>query len=397
MDWQAKIQDVQGHLRSQGIDGWLLYDFAGKNSLAREFLDLPSTLLVTRRFFYWIPAQGDPIKLLHQIEPHVLQSRPGSCQMYLKWEELEASLHMILKGSRKVAMEYSPRNAIPYLSQVDGGMIDLVRSCGVEVVSSGDFLQYYTCALSDEQLLSHLDACAFLDQTAAKTWQMIADHLKRGQSITEYQVQEFIQQEMTAGGYFSEAAPICAINAHAADPHFEPKKEERTPIKQGDLILIDLWCKKKEAHAIYGDITRVAVADQRHHNPKHVEIFNLVRAAQKAATDEIAHRWSNAEQIKGYEVDRTCRKVIEDAGFGEFFIHRTGHNIYTQDHGPGAHIDSLETLDFRPLIPRCCFSIEPGIYLPKEFGIRLEHDVYLSLDHTILVTGGVQDSLPILL
>ncbi len=396
MNWEYRIQDVQQRLNSQGIDGWLLYDFAGQNALAREFLQISSKALVTRRFFYWIPSRGEPIKVLHQIEPHVLDELPGSSVTYLKWETLENTLGSILKGARQVAMEYSPRNAIPYLSKVDGGMLDLIRSFGVEVVSSGAFLQYYTCALDEQQLHSHLDACAFLDQTAEKTWEMIATHLKRGKLITEYQVSQFIAEEIESGGYINEGAPICAVNAHAADPHFEPRKNDMTPIKMGDLILIDLWCKKKETRAIYGDITRMAVADMRVKS-KHGDVFKIVREAQKAATDYVACRWSMREEIKGFEVDRVCRKVIEDAGFGEFFIHRTGHNIYTKDHGPGAHIDSLETLDLRPLIPRCCFSIEPGIYLPGEFGIRLEHDMYLSPDHTVMITGGVQESLPTLL
>ncbi|MBY0530038.1 MAG: M24 family metallopeptidase [Rhabdochlamydiaceae bacterium] len=392
MTWKQKIEDVQRHLTAAKIDGWLLYDFSGLNPLAREFLKIPSSQLTTRRFFYWIPAMGEPVQIVHQIEQQVLASLPGSKKVYLKWQELETALAKTLNGCKTIAMEYSPRNAIPYLSKVDGGMIDLVRSFNVEIVSSGTFLQYYTCVLNDEQLQSHLDACEFLDKTAEKTWDMIADFLQKGKSITEYGVSQFIANEIAANGFMQEARPICAVNAHAADPHFEPRKEEGALIKRGDFILIDLWCKKQTPRAVYGDITRVAVADA-FAKSKQEEIFKLVRNAQKAATDYISERWSAHEEIKGYEVDKVCRQVIEEAGYGEFFVHRTGHNIYTKDHGPGAHIDSLETQDFRPLIPRSCFSIEPGIYLPGEFGIRLEHDVYLSPDHTVLITGGIQETL----
>jgi Xaa-Pro aminopeptidase len=396
MTWKQKIEDVQRHLKVAKVDGWLLYDFSGQNPLAREFLKIPSSQLATRRFFYWIPTEGEPVQILHRIEQQVLASLPGRKEIYLKWQELESSLARTLKGCKTIAMEYSPRNAIPYLSKVDGGMLDLVRSFGVEVVSSGAFLQYYTCVLNDEQLQSHLDACDLLDKTAQKTWEMIADYLQKGKLITEYEVSQFIANEIAVHGFMHESHPICAVNAHAADPHFEPRKEDGTGIKRGDFILIDLWCKRQTPRAVYGDITRVAVADTVLKS-KQAEIFNLVRKAQKTATDYVSRRWSAREEIKGCEVDQVCRQVIEEAGFGEFFVHRTGHNIYTKDHGPGAHIDSLETQDFRPLIPRSCFSIEPGIYLPGEFGIRLEHDVYLNPDHTVLITGGVQESLLTLL
>ena len=392
MDWAERISDVQRHLSDEKIDGWLLFDFLGQNGLARDFLQIDPHHLITRRFFYWIPQKGEPVQLVHVIEPHVLEHLPGKKISYLKWQELEGRLKEILQGSKKVAMEYSPQNAIPYLSKVDGGMIDLVRSCHVEVVSSGGFLQYYTCVLSQEQLRSHLDAADFLDQTVAKAWKMIGEHIQKLQPIHEYAVRMFIADEFEKNGYSTEGLPICAVNAHSADPHFEPKKEGSSPIKKGDFVLIDLWCKKKAPGSIYGDITRVGFAGDTP-TPRHQEIFSIVREAQRQATLYVEKKWKAQEVIRGCDVDQVCRRVIEEAGYGQYFTHRTGHNIYTKDHGPGAHIDSLETNDVRPLISQTCFSIEPGIYLPGEFGVRCEYDVYLNPDGTIRVTGGSQDAI----
>ncbi|MBS0604458.1 MAG: M24 family metallopeptidase [Verrucomicrobia bacterium] len=396
MDWRARIQDVQKHLTKEKIDGWLLYDFHGINTLARNFLAVDPDLLITRRFFYWIPAKGDPVKILHKIEPHVLPDLPGKTEIYLKWQELESQLGKVLKGAKTVAMEYSPRNAIPYLSKVDAGMVDLVRSFQIEVVSSASFLQYYTCVLDEEQLKSHLEAAYILDKIVGMAWDKIATSLRSGRKINEYQVRMFIADQMEANGFMTEGLPICAVGAHSADPHFEPLKEGSSEIKKGDFVLIDLWCKKKNPKAVYGDITRVAVADSAP-TERQKEIFEIVRAAQKAATDFVISRYAKGESLKGFEVDQVCRKVIEDKGYGQYFTHRTGHNIYTKDHGPGAHIDSLETLDLRELIPRTCFSIEPGIYLPGEFGVRLEYDVYLGDNGKAVVTGGIQDNLRCLL
>ncbi len=396
MDWEERIRDVQKHLAEEKLDGWLLYDFHGQNPLARSFLMLPEDLMTTRRLYYWIPVRGEPVKILHKIETHVLEGLPGKTAVFLRWQELEASLQRALQGAKKIAMEFSPRGAIPYLSKVDGGTIDLVRSFGVEVASSASFLQYYTCVLDDQQLESHLDAADFLDRLAQKAWDRIAEALRKGNAINEYEVRQFIAGEFEAHGYMSEGLPICAVNAHSADPHFEPKKEGSAPIQRGDFILIDLWCKKKSPRAIYGDITRVAVAADAP-TPRQQEIYTLVRTAQREATEFVMKRYAQGETIKGFEVDQVCRNVIERAGYGEYFTHRTGHNIYTTDHGPGAHIDSLETQDLRELIPRTCFSIEPGIYLPGEFGIRQEYDVYLGEGRKALVTGGIQDNIVTLL
>lgn len=396
MQWSKKIIDVQRHLQKEGCDGWLLYDFQNLNPLAREFLTLPPQLFITRRFFYWIPVHGDPVKITHAIEPHVLDHLPGRQISYLKWEELEEQLASVLSGRHKVAMEYSPRGVLPFVSKVDAGLVDLIRSFSVEVVSSASFLQYYTCVLDDEQLALHIQAAEFLSQTAAKTWEMIAHSLHAGQTIDEYQVTDFIQNQFSLHGFIHEGRPICAVNKNSADPHFAPQKDNARNIERGDFILIDLWCKKNHPKAVYADITRVAYADSI--APKqHKEIFNIVRKAQKTATDYVIARCEKKDYPKGYEIDEICRAVIINAGYGTYFTHRTGHNIYTKDHGPGAHLDSLETRDFRRLIPRTCFSIEPGIYLPGEFGIRLEYDLVLVNEDTIRITGGIQEEIVTLL
>ncbi len=392
MDFQERIKDVQKHLVKEKIDGWLLYDFHGINTLARDFLKIDPELLISRRFFYWIPAVGTPIKILHVIEPHVLSHLPGATEHYLKWQELEAALQNVLKSAQTVAMEYSPRNAIPCLSKVDAGTVELVRSFNIAVVSSASFLQYYTCTLDAEQLKSHKEAADFLDKVVALAWKKIADALLTSQPINEHQVRIFIAEHMDEHGFMTEGLPICAVNAHSADPHFEPLKEGSAQIKKGDFILIDLWCKKKHPRAVYADITRVAVAASSP-TARQQEIFTIVREAQRSATEFVMSRYQAGKGLKGFEVDQVCRSVIEEKGYGPYFTHRTGHNIYTKDHGPGAHIDSLETLDLRELIPHTCFSIEPGIYLPQEFGIRLEYDVYLGSDGKAEVTGGIEDEL----
>jgi Xaa-Pro dipeptidase len=386
------LKAVQEALKRQGIDGWLLYEFQGVNPLARDFLEISSETLVTRRCFYWIPASGIPIKIVHRIERHVFDHLPGEARSYLAWQELHEILEKTLFGVRRAAMEYSPFHAIPTLSRVDAGLIDLIRSFGVEVVSSGSLLQYGTCILDAQQLTSHLEAAAFLSATADCVWQHIRSALAGGQRIDEYSIKTFILERMHASGFTTEGLPICAVNAHSANPHFDPTPQNALPIQRGDLVLIDLWCKRKEPRAVYADITRVAIVGSAP-TQKQQEVFDLVQKAQATATTFVQERYRAGDVIRGCDVDRVCRQVIEQGGYGPYFIHRTGHNIYTKDHGPGANIDSLETQDERELIPGTCFSIEPGIYLPGEFGIRLEYDIYLGPGGIARVTGGVQNEL----
>ncbi len=391
-----KIQEAQTYLKQMHLDGWLLYDFHGNNELARHFLEISKTQMTTRRFFYWIPADGDPIKIVHAIEAHVLDHVPGEKRTFLSWQSLEKEVAKALKGAKKIAMEYSFKNAIPYISRVDAGTVDLIRSNGVEVVSSGDFLPHFTAVLSESQIQSQIGAGKVCDRVVNEAWKWIGEHLRDGKLITEYDVQQKILTDFKKYNLVTDHAPIVGINAHSADPHYEPLKDRSSPIQKGDFILIDLWAKEKEEMSVFGDITRVGVA-AKHPTDRQEEIFQIVRKAQKAAVHLITDRFAHKKRIEGWEVDDAARHVIHEAGYGEFFIHRTGHSIEVSLHGSGAHMDNLEMHDVRPLLPATCFSIEPGIYLPKEFGVRLEFDVLIHRDGRVEVTGGEQDQIVCLL
>lgn len=390
MSFNSKLSLAQELINKYQLDGWLLYDFRRSNSLACDFLELIGNKLLTRRFFYWIPKEGEPSKIVQSIESSALASLPGKELSYRTWKDLEQQLAIILNKSKRVAMEYSPRNAIPYLSKVDGGTLELVRSFGVQVESSANILLYFTSIWDEKKFKLHLEAAQALDQIAEQTWIFIKNALRQAHPITEYSVQQFILDQITARGFETSDAPICAVNEHSADPHYMPDKNRCSPIRKNDFILIDLWCKKKQAEAVYADITRVAVASSQP-TTKQEKIFSIVYEAQKTATDFIKNKFKNKDNIKGWEVDQVCRNCIQQAGYGDYFIHRTGHNIDQTDHGNGTNIDNFETHDDRLLLPQTCFSIEPGIYLPGEFGIRLEYDVFIHSNSEIEITGGVQD------
>jgi len=387
-----KIQEAQKYIKEMHLDGWLLYDFHGNNELTRHFLEIPSSKMTTRRLFYWIPAKGEPVKIVHAIEAEVLDHFPGEKRTFLSWQSLEAEVGKVLKGAKRVAMEYSPRNAIPYISRVDAGTVDLIRSFGVEVVSSGDFLAHFTAVLSREQGESQIRAGKACDEVVNDAWKWIAEHIRQGKGISEYDVQQKILADFKKRDLITDHAPIVGVNAHSADPHYEPLKDRSSPIRKGDFILIDLWAKEKREGAIFGDITRVGVAADRA-TEKQEEVFGVVRKAQRAAVALIKSRFAHKQRIEGWEVDDAARHVIRDSGYGEFFIHRTGHSIEISLHGSGAHMDNLEMHDVRPILPGTCFSIEPGIYLPGEFGVRLEHDVYIHGDGSVEVTGGEQEEI----
>ncbi len=391
-----KIKRVQFLLKSEKIDGWLIYDFQKKNPLAIEFLEIPSSQFLSRRLFYWIPAEGDPIKIVHATEAHVLETIPGKTISYFKWQSLEEELKQILKGASCVAMEYSPRNAIPSISFVDGGTLDLIREMVPNVISSSRLIQEFTSVLSPQERDSQLQAARVLDSSVEAAWDFISAHLKKNEKITEYDVQQFIANKLYQEECVFEGGPICAVNENSSNPHYIPTKDVHKEIKKGDFVLIDLWCKKKGPRSIYGDICRVGVADEKP-TPFQEEIFSIVKKAQEEATRLVKERFQQKKPLKGHEVDQAARNVIEKAGFGEYFIHRTGHNIHIQDHGPGTHIDGLETWDDRPILAKTCFSIEPGIYLPGQFGVRLEYDVFITEEGNVEISGGVQNEIKRLL
>lgn len=392
----TKVEEAQKYLKEIHADGWLLYDFHGNNELARRFLEIPHHQMTTRRFFYWIPTVGKPVKIVHAIEAHALDGAEGEKRSYKSWQSLEAELKRALHGAKKVAMEYSPKNQIPYVSKVDGGTIDLVRSFGVEVVSSADFLAHFTAVLSESQIQSQLRAARGCDEVVNEAWKWIAEHLKQGKKLTEYDVQQKIAADFKKRGLISDHDPIVGVNGHSADPHYEPLKGKSSLIQRGDFILIDLWAKEEGEGAVFGDLTRVAVADAKP-TEKQKEIFHIVRKAQKGAIELVKSRFRDKKRLEGWEVDEAARKVIRDAGYGDFFLHRTGHNIEVELHGSGAHMDNLEMHDIRPILKGTCFSIEPGIYLAGEFGVRLELDLIVHLDGRVEVSGGEQDEIVCLL
>ena len=392
MHIESKINKIQAKLQERQLDGWLFYDFRRNNDLACKLLEVPQSRLLTRRFFYWVPQKGKAIKIVSAIEDKALHHLPGETKTYRTWQELESLVGQTIKNLKKIAMEYSPRNAVPYISKVDGGTIDLVRSFGVEVVSSGDLLQEFTSVWDEYKLKTHLAAADVLNQTVDKVWEYISQSLKSGKYITEMDVQQFILAQIEENGCIMADLPICAVNEHSADPHYTPMPDHNKVIKPKDFILIDLWCKLNLDGAVYADITRVAVAD---HSPTNEQktIFDIVRNAQKAGTQLIEQKLKAHQPILGWEVDQACRDVIGKAGYGDHFIHRTGHNIDESDHGSGAHLDNYETQDKRELIPGTCFSIEPGIYLPGKFGVRLEYDVFIHPDLRLQITGGTQEGI----
>jgi Xaa-Pro aminopeptidase len=385
----------QKKLQQLGLDGWLLWDFRRQNTLATTFLKLDPNTLLSRRFFYFIPKEGEPVKIVHAIEAHVLENLPGICRTYRTWQEYQGELAKVLKEGhiKTIAMEYSPMNAIPYLSKVDGGTLDLVRSFDVQVVSSSSLLQEGTSVLDSYQIATHLFAADVVDKTVHLAFEKIAKNLGK---ITEWDVQQFILHEFAKNGCITSDPPICAVNAHSANSHYCPSREKPTLIKTGDFILIDLWCKQDKERAIYADITRVGVASEAP-TAKQQEIFLLVKKARDEAFLKVKTAFENGSPLMGWEVDEVARDIIRRGGCGDFFIHRLGHNIGQNDHGDGAHLDNFETQDQRFLIPGTCFSIEPGIYLPDSFGVRLEIDVLVHPDGKVQATGGMQEKISCLL
>ena len=391
------LSAIQNALLNEGLDGWLFYDFHNRDAIAARILKMDTTRFASRRWYYFIPAKGEPQKLVHNIEPWRCDHLPGKKNIYLPWQQQQQLLKEILSNSKKVAMQYSPNNAIPYVSIVDGGTIELVRSFGVEVVSSGNLVSIFESHLSMEDYQSHCRAAESMQFIKDAAFKEIARRIKTGNNPTEYEIYEFMIGLYKEHNMICEDGPIVAINEHAADPHFEPRKDITTKIKEGDLVLIDLWAKKNEKGAIYYDITWMGYVGTE--VPEKIEkIFQIARAGREAALNLVKERFAKKQSVCGWEVDDVCRKVITDAGYGQYFIHRTGHNIGEEVHGNGCHIDNLETKDERIIIPGTCFSVEPGIYMPDEkLGFRTEIDVFVTDEGNVEVSGKQQEKvIPIL-
>jgi len=387
------LQEVQGDLRAAKLNGWLFYDFRGRDPIAQRILNLPAGMR-TRRWFYFVPAKGKPRKLVHKIESESLAAVPGETFYYAGQEELRRNLAKILGHAKTVAMQYSPKAAIPYVAMVDAGTVELVRGAGVKVVSSADLVQKYEACWTPEQLKSHLAAGEKIDRIVQGAFQQAATHVREKRNLTEYDLQQWIAGEFASAGIRREEGPDVAVNANASDPHYGPVAGKSSPIREGDLLLLDVWGKINAPGSVYYDITWIGFLGAEVPE-KYAKVFRIAREARDKAVDLILSSVARGKPLQGWQVDKAAREVIEKAGYGKYFFHRTGHSIGESVHGNGANMDGLETHDVRHLIARTCTSIEPGIYLPK-FGIRTELNVYVG-EREARVTGAVQQEILALL
>ncbi len=390
---KVDIGEMQKDLRGAKLDGWLFYDFRGRDPIAHRILKLPPGMR-TRRWFYFVPAKGSPKKLVHKIEAGSLAAVPGETLYYAGQKEMRDNLKKALGRAKKVAMQYSPKNAIPYVAMVDAGTVELVRSLGAKVVTSADLVQKYEACWSKEQLESHLAAGRAIDRIVHEAFEHVARCVKEKKLLTEYDLQQWILRKFEEAGIVREEGPDVAVNENASDPHYAPSREKASPIREGDLLLLDIWGKQKAEGSVYYDITWMAYLGAVVPE-KYVKIFNVLRDARDRAVELIRSSVKAGKPLLGWQVDQAARSVVEKAGYGKYFFHRTGHNIGTAVHGNGVNMDGLETRDDRHLIPHTCNSVEPGIYLP-EFGVRTEVDVYVD-DKDARVTGAIQtEILPLL-
>ncbi len=391
------VKSIQQALQEEKLDGWLLYNFRGSNVFATRLMALPTHIMCTRRYFYFVPTKGEPRKLVHRIEEWNLDSAPGTKTVYLSWTSLDGGLRKILKGSRKVAMEYSPRCAIPYVSTVDGGTVELVKKAGAKVVSSANLVQYFEARWDEEQAGDNMETAKHLRQIVDEVFKFIRQRISSGQGTHEYDVQQFMLSEFKRRGILTQEPPNCSVNANSANPHYEPTKDIHAALNKGDFVLIDLWAKKDKQRSVYADITWTCFIGET--VPSEYEnVFRVVRGGRDAALGFVRESFAKKKEIMGWQVDDAARKFIKKGGFVEYFVHRTGHSIGEEIHGNGANMDNLETKDERKVIPQTSFSIEPGVYLPGKFGVRSEIDVFITKDRKVVVTGEpVQESvIPIL-
>jgi Xaa-Pro dipeptidase len=387
------VQEVQKDLKAAKLDGWLFYDFRGRDPIAHRILQLP-TGMRTRRWFYFVPTKGKPRKLVHKIEAESLATLPGETLYYAAQNELQENLEKLLGGALSIAMQYSPRNAIPYVSMVDAGTVELVRSVGPKIFSSADLVQKYEACWTAEQLESHFAAGEVVDRIIREAFQLAAKGARDGKPLTEYVLKQWVLKEFDAAGLTTEEGPDVAVGPNASDPHYAPVEGKSAPIREGELLLLDVWAKKKTPGSVYYDVTWTGFLGAKVPE-EYAKVFNVVREARDKAVELIQSSMAKRKLLQGWQVDDVARSVINGAGYGEYFFHRTGHSIGESVHGNGVNMDGLETRDTRHLIPRTCTSIEPGIYLQK-FGIRSEVNVYIG-EREARVTGAIQQEiLPLL-
>jgi Xaa-Pro dipeptidase len=381
------ILRIQEALRRQKLDGWLFFDHHQRDPLAYRVLGFQPLRHVTRRWYYLIPATGEPRGLVHRIEAGMIDALPGEKLQYSSWSEQHAELGRLLKGMARVAMQYSPLCAIPYVAMVDAGTIELVRAQGVDVVSSAELIQEFEACLTDEQFATHLEAGRRVDQVCAGAFRFIGEKLPGG--VTELMVHDWIRDQFRIAGMITDSGPTVAVNGHAGNPHYEPIPETNAPIHPGDFVLLDMWAKLDQADAIYYDITWTGFCGTPRDRVR--QVFETVRGARDRAIEAVADAVKSKRDIRGFEVDDAARSHISGRGFADRFVHRTGHSIGTEVHGTGANMDNLETHDERRILPGALFSIEPGIYL-EDFGVRSEVNVFVTAN-SAATTGAVQRDL----
>ena len=388
------LHAIQAAIREAGFDGWLFYDHHHRDPIAQRILGLDATAHVTRRWYYFVPAEGEPRKLVHRIEQGRLDALPGTKGLYSSWQELARGLETMLAGSRRLAMQYSPNNTIMYVSMVDAGTVEFMRGLGKEIVSSADLVSVFEAVLTDEQVASHGVAQRAIDAILAEGWLEIGRRLRPSagpaSAYSEFDHMMWLSEAMRREGLIWDDGPNVSVNAHCSDSHYEPTAEFSAPIREGDFLLIDIWAKSEKPGSIYYDITWTGVVG-REPTATELHVFETVVKARDAAIGTVESAFAEGRLLRGFEADDAARGVIQAAGFGEFFTHRTGHNIGTDIHGAGANLDNLETHDERRLLPNTCFSVEPGIYLP-EFGVRSEIDI-LTTPGKAWVTGRIQREL----
>jgi Xaa-Pro dipeptidase len=376
------ISAIQSELRTAKIDGWLFYDHHHRDPIAGRILGLDGNGMATRRWFYFIPAKGEPRKLVHRIEQGALDSLAGKKAVYSGWEELHKKLAKLLSGGKKIAMQYSPDNDIPYIGLVDAGTVELVRKLKKKVVSSADLVQKFEAAWTPEQLESHIAAGKTIDLVREGAFERAANFVRQGKPISEYELQQWILGEFRAGGLATDEPPVAAVQPNNGNPHYEPAAKGSRPIRAGDLLLLDMWAKLDQPRSVYYDITWMAYLGERV-PASYAKIFKIVRQARDNAIEFVKDSIARGKTIHGWEVDRVARQIIRKAGYEKYFVHRTGHSIGQDVHGNGANMDGLETRD------------EPGIYM-KEFGVRSEVNVYVG-EKDARVTGAIQDEILALL
>jgi Xaa-Pro dipeptidase len=387
------LSELQNDIRAAKFDGWLFYDFRGRDPIAHRILDLPHGMR-TRRWFYFVPAKGTPRKLVHKIESESLAGVPGETLYYAGYDELRRNLAKVIRSAKVVAMQYSAKAAVPYVAMVDAGTIELVRSAGAKVVSSADLVQKFEACWTPQQLESHLAAGQIVDSVIREAFSEAAIHVRSKQPLSEYDLQQWILKRFDAAGIQREEGPDVAVNANASDPHYGPVQGKSASIREGDLLLLDVWGKTRDAASVYYDVTWIGYLGAKVPE-KYAKVFAVLRDARDKAVDVIRTSVAAGKPLQGWQVDKAARTIIEKAGYGKYFFHRLGHNIGETIHGNGANMDNLETHDIRHLIPKTCTSVEPGIYLP-EFGMRTEVNVYIG-EKEARVTGAVQkEILPLL-